>query len=138
MRLVDRGALIAQCNVSHLAKVDMQQLPTLPKFQEDVQKALGKNFQRFAQATESNTSSGNKIYRVVAEGNASELPIRWIYYLVSNAEGRQVVFAFTVEEALVDRLGDVDQDLVRTLVFKSPAPASVAKANEPTLAKPRK
>ena len=59
---------------------------------------MTKNFKRFLQASEGTTSTGNKIYRVVAEGSVSDLPIQWNYYLVSNPDGRQVVFAFTLEE----------------------------------------
>ncbi len=88
------------------------------------------------QASEGTTSTGNKIYRVVAEGSVSDLPIEWNYYLVSNPDGRQAVFAFTLEQPLVAQLGETDQELVRSLVFQDP-PLKTA-AQQPTVATPKK
>jgi hypothetical protein len=135
MRLVDRGELIAQCNVSELAKSESGQGLSLTKFQSDIETALTKTFQRFVQASEGTTSTGNKIYRVVAEGTVSELPIQWNYYLVSNADGRQAVFAFTLEGSLAPQLGESDQEVVRSLSFEDPP---LKTASQPTVATPKK
>ena len=135
MRLVDRGALIAQCNVSQLAKAEPSTTLSLAKFQADVERALGKNFKRFLQASEGTTSTGNKIFRVLAEGSVSDLPIQWNYYLVSDPDGRQAVFAFTLEGALAAQLGETDQELVRSLSFAEP---TVKTASQPTVATPKK
>jgi hypothetical protein len=135
MRLVDRGALVAQCNVSQLTKAEPSADVSLAKFQADVERALGKNFKRFLQASEGTTSTGNKIYRVLAEGSVSDLPIQWNYYLVSDPEGHQAVFAFTLESSLTAQLAEADQQLVRSLTFAEPP---VKTASEPTLAKPKK
>jgi hypothetical protein len=117
MRYVDRGELVAQCNVSSLAEVDPGKIPTLAKFQQDIEKALDKNFGQFIQASEAMSSSGHAIYRVVAEGKVSDLPIQWRYYLVADREGRQAVFAYTLESELARQLGDADQELVSSVQF---------------------
>ena len=117
MRLVDRGELVAQCNVSALADTAPGKPTTLSKFQEDIKKTLDKNFGQFLNAAQSTTESGINIYRVITAGTVSELPIQWNYYLVSDGEGHQTVFAFTVEQALVERLGNADQEIVNSLEF---------------------
>jgi hypothetical protein len=121
MRLIDRGDLLAQCNVSQLAKADPGKHPTLVKFQEDVQRALDKDFKRFVHASEAHNSLGYSIYRVVAEGVVSDLAIEWVYYLVADSQGQQVVFAFTLEQALTGQLADADQAIVESVVLIEPA-----------------
>jgi hypothetical protein len=117
LRLVDRGELVAQCNVSALADAAPDKPTTLTKFQEDIKKTLDKNFGQFLNASQSTSESGINIYRVVIAGTVSELPIQWNYYLVSDREGHQTVFAFTVEQALVEKLGNADQEIVDSLEF---------------------
>jgi hypothetical protein len=136
MRLVDRGELLAQCNVSDLPKSPPGQHPSLANFQEDIQKSLAKNFGQFVHAAESTTADSKTIYRVVAQGVVSDLPIQWIYYLVADPQGRQAVFAFTVETELAGRLNGADRSVVDTLEFRDP-PATTA-AKEPTLAPAKK
>ncbi|HVX60662.1 MAG TPA: hypothetical protein VHC19_08670 [Pirellulales bacterium] len=117
MRYVDRGEVVAQCNISALADQDPGKRTALGKFQQDIERSLDKDFGQFIQASESVTSNGHVIYRVVAEGTVSELPIQWRYYLVSDDQGRQVVFAYTLEKDLAAQLGDADQELVSSLEF---------------------
>lgn len=134
LRLVDRGELIAQCNVSPLADVAPGSRTSLERFQADIEKALDKNFGGFLQATEATMPQGYHLCRVVAEGKVSELPIQWNYYLVADAAGHQIVFAFVVEGDLLERLADADAQVVAGLEF-----IGEATAGEPTpAAAPRK
>lgn len=117
MRYVDRGELVAQCNVSAPPDIEPGKQPTLAAFQKEIQNGLDKNFGQFVQASESVNSVGHVIYRVVAEGKVSDLPIQWRYYLVADDQGRQAVFAFTLESELAAQLGDADQELIASLEF---------------------
>lgn len=131
LRYLDRGELVAQCNISSLADVEPGKGPTLATFQHDLEQSLGDSFERFAEASDATNSLGHRIYRVVAEGRVSDLPIQWHYYLISDREGHQAVFAFTVESDLVERLGDADEALAGTIEFarsrKSAAPTPAAR-----------
>lgn len=152
LRYVDRGELVAQCNVSALPDVEPGHEPPLAKFQRDLEKSLGESFGRFIEASESGDSSGHYIYRVVVEGRVSDLPIEWHYYLVGDRRGRAAVFAFTVEQELAGRLADRDRALISTLSFTdrprdaapTPAPrgkrsAGTARGKRPsTAARPTK
>ncbi|MDX1943862.1 MAG: hypothetical protein SFU86_00530 [Pirellulaceae bacterium] len=129
MRLVDRGDLVAQCNIS--------QRPTLPKgeqlalqvFQADVQKALGKNFGQIVSAASETTDSGLHILRVTVSGASGELPIQWTYYHVSDDAGHRAALVFTIEGNLVERFAQIDRELIsgfRFLQEKQPTPAQPA------------
>lgn len=130
LRLVDRGELVAQCNVSALPDVRPENPPSLAKFQQDLRRSLDKNFGNFVEASESVNSAGYRVLRVVVEGQISDLPLRWHYYLVTDQAGHAAVVAFTVEAELVPRLGDADGELVANLQFTpaEKAPATAAKA----------
>lgn len=117
LRLVDRGDLIAQCNISELPKRKQDERLSLAEFQRDVQKSLGDNFEQLLEASEYSAANGNRILRAVASGTASGLPIQWIYYHIGNDAGASVALAFTLEEKLVERLAEADRQIVESLEF---------------------
>jgi len=117
LRRIDRGELIAQCNVSALPKLAPGKQVSLTEFQEDVQKALGKSFGEFVEAGQWANEADYRVYRVVVRGEVSELPIQWNYYLVADEHGYQVAFAFTVEHKLVERFDKADEELIRSFRF---------------------
>jgi hypothetical protein len=117
LRLIDRGELVAQCNVAPLARALPGKQATLEAFQEDIKEVLGKNFGQFISAAQRANDKNYRVLHVVAGGTVSELPIQWHYYLVADEQGNQVVFTFTVEESLAKRLGEIDRDLVGSFAF---------------------
>lgn len=121
LRLVDRGELVAQCNVRAIELPDPERRPTLAQFQADVRRSIDKHFRQFARVTESENSLGQTVFRAEAVGEVQELEIHWIYYLVQDKAGHQVVFAFTCEQPLLERLGDADQALISTVRFTDDA-----------------
>jgi hypothetical protein len=121
LRLIDRGELIAQCNISPLAKLPAETRFTLEDFQSDVEHVLGERFARFESAAERKTQSGLRLLRVVAAGTASDLPIEWRYYLAIDPEGRRVALTFTMESNLAERFADSDQMIVESLEMLAPA-----------------
>jgi hypothetical protein len=135
LRMVDRGELIAQCNVSSLPRNRPGTRPTLANFQKDIRSSLQKHFERFLQASETTNALGYAVYRVVAVGKVAELPIQWNYYLVSDDAGNQVVFAFTTEANLAELIAEADQAMVMAVQFVESAVSTAAK---PTVVRARK
>lgn len=129
LRLVDRGELVAQCNITTVPTADETRRPTLAQFQDDVRRSLKDQFGQFVRVGESENSLGYTIFRAEAVGTVDELEIVWTYYFLRDPLGRQVVFAFTCEKPLVERFGDADRELVDTLRFFDEQAAA-----EPTLA----
>jgi hypothetical protein len=131
LRMVSRGELVAQCNVSALPKIDPAKHVSLSKFQEDIQEALGDSFGQFVGAAQTTNHAGYIVYRAQAIGKAAELPIQWNYYLVAEPTGRQVAIVFTFEQSLAEQFGDVDTRMIRDLRFLE---APVETAGRPTRA----
>ncbi|MFV2070378.1 MAG: hypothetical protein ACC645_25720, partial [Pirellulales bacterium] len=117
LRQVDRGELVAQCNISTLAPKSPERATRLKEFQKDIRYSLGKRFGQFIKSTEWRDSSGNRIYRVAVRGQVDQLPIQWRYYLLASRDGRRLAVSFTIEDDLAARLGDADQELVEGLAW---------------------
>jgi hypothetical protein len=117
MRLVDLGDLIAQCNVSKLAKLPKGEQLTLEGFQADVEKTLGKNFGQVVEASQQVTEMGVRVLRVVVSGNASDLPMQWCYYHLSDEQGNRVSLVMTMEANLVERFPTADRELISGFRF---------------------
>ena len=84
LRLMAQGTDVAQCNIAPLARISPEKLPELAEFQEDVRRALGKNFGGLVEAAQFASDMNYRIYRVVAKGDVADVPIQWQYYLVAD------------------------------------------------------
>ena len=126
LRLVDRGDLVAQCNISRLPALAQGEQLTLEAFQEDVRKTLGKNFGEIVEAAQETGGNEIRILRVIVSGTTADLPIQWSYYHLSDPTGNRASFVFTIEGSLVERFAQVDRELVSAFRFqkgKQPTPA---------------
>jgi hypothetical protein len=132
LRMIDRGELIAQCNIATPPPSEPGTAISLEKFQADIEKALGENFGRLVEASTAPGAKGGAVHRIIAIGTTNELPIQWNYYLVAHPDGRQVVLAFTLEQSLRDRLDNSDRAIVDGLEFTT---QSTETAGQPTPAK---
>jgi len=116
-RLVDRGDLIAQCNITELPDVEPGRHLSLEEFQGEIQQKLGEHFGQVVEASQAAGEGGSRVLRVVVSGTASEIPIQWIYYHISSREGRRAAIAFTFESELAERFAEADRTLVETFEF---------------------
>jgi hypothetical protein len=130
LRFVERGDLIAQCNISELPELESGKQLTLEEFQADIQRGIGKNFRQFLEANQSALDDGRRVLRVVVSGVASDVPIQWVYYHLSDATGRRAALAFTLEAKLVERFAETDRTLAETLEFL-PRPQPTKAAQQP-------
>jgi hypothetical protein len=127
-RMVDRGELLAQCNVTMLDPSARPTL-TLADFQNDIERTLDKRFGQFVSAKEETDTAGRRVYRVVVQGSVSDLPIQWIYYLFETQPGQRLSIAFTLEQSLTERFADADRHFLSSLEI---LPAQTAATGTPT------
>jgi hypothetical protein len=119
MRFVDRGELVAQCNVSPSAD-PIAKPPELSEFQTQVQDALGKLFGHFERAIQRGTDSDLRVLESIVDGTAQDLAIQWRYYLVHNRAGRAVTIVFTMEAPQSERFADQDAPIIDSVQFIEP------------------
>ena len=121
LRCVDRGDLIAQCNISELGDAEPGKRLGLESFQAEVLQSLSRYAGQIYEASQDTADDGYRVLRVQATGTVSEIPFAWIFYHVSNDEGRQAAMSFTLEADLLERFAESDRLLVDSLKF-SPRP----------------
>lgn len=121
LRMIDRGDLIGQCNISRLSPLAKGERLTLEKFKASVREALGDNFGEMLSCSQRTTEVGTEVLRVAVTGTASGLAVNWVYYHVSNDSGQRVSLVFTSEAELADRFAATDRAIVASLRFTEPA-----------------
>lgn len=117
LRLVDRGDLIAQFNISPLPPLESGETFSIVDFQQDIQRALQDRFGEFVTASETKTDTGLHVMRVVTTGMVDNLPIDWVYYHLTGDRGQRVSCVCTSESSLSKQLGAADQALVSSFHF---------------------
>jgi hypothetical protein len=120
-RMVGKQELVAQCNASAIRPTSPESPTSLEAFQKDVQQTLGKNFGQFVKAQQG-MEGNRRVLRVEAEGSVQEMPIDWVYYLLTDLEGRQVSLAFTYERTLAEQFAAADQQIVKSITIHAQEP----------------
>ncbi len=127
LRLVDRGDLLAQCNISSLPALEPGETFSLVDFQQDIQRALANHFGEFLTASESRTEDGVHVMRVAATGKEAEtaLSIDRVYYHLTDPQGRRASCVFTYETDLADRFAAGDQAAISSFRFSEKTAGSL-------------
>lgn len=125
LRLFEAGSLIAQAVVSPLPDGPPDKDLALTSFQDEVKQSLGKHAGQILEAAEGTGDGGIRVLRVTAAGVVSEVSMQWVYYHVSNTEGRRTAFAFTVQTDLIEKFGERDRAMLATFAFQPRPEASV-------------
>ena len=73
---------------------------------------IGQRFEQFEHASQDEDDEGRRLLRVSAVGRVEDVPIRWVYFHVSDEQGRRAAHVFTMEAELAERLGGADHMLV--------------------------
>lgn len=118
LRLLDLGALVAQCSITALPESKDAAPPAIEEVKRHVEQSLSGQFRRFDGVGETvRADDGVRIVRVVSEGSAEELPFRWVHYVLTDGDGHRVNVAFMCEASLEKRFADADARLVAGLRF---------------------
>ncbi|NIL97665.1 MAG: hypothetical protein GTO76_08100 [Planctomycetales bacterium] len=125
LRYLQAGDVVGQCNISVLPVIEKGKQVTLEAFRDDVRSTLGKSFGRFVKASEYVDPGGRLVYQVEVVGKVTEVPIRWRYYLIGEADGRRAALIFTLEESQTARFDQADRRFLSGFDF--PAADQTAK-----------
>jgi hypothetical protein len=117
MRLVDRGALVAQCSILPLPRSAPEAPPSVEQVSRDVERSLGDQFGHIATADASSRDDGTKIVRVMADGTAEGRPFRWIHQVLTDPAGHHLAVTCMLEPSMADRFGGADLELAAGLVL---------------------
>lgn len=125
-RRLDKGELLGQCSLKNLPRAEPGKHVSEEVFQKDIEKGLGKNFEKFLQAERLKIGGNLFVYRVSAVGSVPTqddknqeilTPMQWNYYLIAHPDGRQVSLVFSVTPELMEKFNNSDLGLVGGIEF---------------------
>lgn len=120
LKRLDHGEVVAQCNLAAGPHAGKGRHQDLEQFRDDVRRALGRRFVAFLGAGElDGTPAGELRYKVAVQGKEGDVPLVWLYYLVANPEGDQMLAMFTLTEAQLKRFADQDLQMMGSLQWKA-------------------
>lgn len=134
LRLIEKGSLLAQCNITTAQSALPGSHIADEQFQADIRAALGDRLREIVGAEQLETADKSYKYRVTVVGKSADLEMTWVYYLCADPSGRQTVFVFAFETQFAERLQNRDLSIVSGLEFlptKSPQPAAAETARKP-------
>ena len=117
LRMVREGKFIAQCNIVPGSKVSDDPKADAAKFQSHVEQALAKNAGQIEEISTATTDSKVEIVRIAAKGIANEVPINWIYYMLTSPNGKRAAIVFTLAQDQKEEFANADHDLIGALRF---------------------
>jgi hypothetical protein len=119
LKRLDRGELVAQCNLSAGPDAGKGRHQDLKQFRDDLRQALGDRFVRIVGEGElPGTPAGEFRYKVTIQGRQGDAGVLWHYYLIASPEGRQLIATFTLGLARQADFADQDLRLVGSLEWK--------------------
>jgi len=121
MRMVENDRSIGQCDIQTVTQAVDGQPWSLPDFESNIQILLGEQFVAMVESDERVTASGTRVLRVVANGSAEGVPVRWVMMHLSNKDGDQIVATFTMEGSNIDAFGSSDMQFAGSIRFTEPA-----------------
>jgi len=128
LRFIDRGEFAVQCVAATMPTIKPEDLPQLDQFQKQIEGKLGKYFGQFVSAAEKVTPSGLQIYEVAAIGQIDQVEVHWIYYLVSDPYGRQMILAMTMESERYEKYENLGDPIAESVRF----PARIRTSSRPS------
>ena len=117
LRLVERGRLITQCNISRVETVAPGARTPREQFETDVRRELGPKLGEITESDRLAIKGGRFLYRVIGTGRVNDNAMTWRYYLCTAVSGRQIAFAFSTATEDLGKLSDRDIAMVRSMEF---------------------
>ena len=130
LRMVDADQSIAQCRIMPLTPLPTGSSLSLPEFKNNVRQQIGDQFGGFVEQSADTTATGLQTLRIVAAGNVSGVPIRWIMMHVADDEGRRVSVTWTMAADRAEQLAGTDVQLVQTMTLRDREVTATGDAGE--------
>ena len=118
MRYAEKGNLLAQCNVLSLPRRPEDKPLELKEFEAQLSKnVIGDSGAKITSSSTMATASGLKVLQVVVSGVEEEIPMSWVYYHLSQADGCCVAVVLTIEDEALESFGNADVKLLDSIRF---------------------
>ena len=127
LRRLDHGEVVGQLNLARGPNAGRGRHQDLAQFRDDIRAALARSFGRFVgEGDIEGTEPGGYRHKVAVGGRVGEVDVLWLYYLIADAKGDQLLGTFTLAAAQARRFADQDVQMIGSLAWMpdpGPAPA---------------
>ena len=117
MRQIEDDQVISQCDFRTPPKLPIGKKYTPEDFQNEIVQKLGEQLGSLGDIEVEETPSALQILRVVADGEAQGIPIRWVFLHFGDPTGRRLIATFTMEAGLSEKFSDGDRQIASSLRF---------------------
>jgi hypothetical protein len=117
LRALDRGDFVAQVTITPWDTAKPGEHLSPEAFRDAMNKTPGWEPSESVEETEVPAENGRWLYRISVPGKMDGLKVVQYFYLLASPTGEQIVLAFTMTPAQVERLGGRDLALIRGLEF---------------------
>lgn len=117
LRLLDKGAFIAQATVMPWKKADPGKHTPAEEFKKAVGASPGWAASRVLEDAETTGPDGRWLYRLAAEGKMEGLPVVQSFHLLAGPQGDQAVVTCAMKPDQVKAVGGRDRELAGALAF---------------------
>ena len=119
LKRLDRGEMVAQCNLSVGPNAGKGRHQDLDQFRGDLKKALGDRFLRFRRRGRGRRRPAREFPVSRHDpGRQGDAQVLWHYYLIAGPEGDQLIATFTLGLAQQAQFADQDLRLIGSLEWK--------------------
>jgi hypothetical protein len=115
LRFIVGNRRVAQCNIANLVDFEPGRQLSMAGFQSDLREVTSRSGHEILEASERLSSTKHRLLRVVVSGSVDGVPVRWIYYHVSNDTGRRLSMTFVFDETSLETFAEQDQQLASTI-----------------------
>jgi len=122
MRLMESGDFVAQVVISPWTHAEAGKHLSADEFKEAMNATPGWDPQEVLDEGERQLEKGYWVYRMSALGQMDGLKVVQSFYLVAGPKGDQAVLAFTLKQALAEKLGTRDLKLVDGIELSGESP----------------
>jgi hypothetical protein len=115
LRFIVGNRRVAQCNIANLIDFEPGRQLSMAGFESDVRRLISKGGHEVLDTSERLSGTDHRLLRITVGGSIEGVPIRWIYYHISNDTGRRLTMTFTLDESSLETFAEQDQQLAGTL-----------------------
>ncbi len=119
LKRLDRGEMVAQCNLAVGPNAGKGRHQDLGQFRDDIRKGLGGRFVAFlGQGEVDGAPRGGFRHRITVQGKQGDSGVLWDYYLIAGPDGDQLIATFTLGLSQQAQFADQDLRLIGSLEWK--------------------
>lgn len=119
LRMIEHEKSLSQCNLQMLPALPEGHQLTLEAFKTMVSRSVDGNLTQLVNGSERVSVQGLRILTVIADGETSGVPVRWIMMHFSDDQGKRIQATFTLPAAQIEAFAGSDAQFADSLRFLS-------------------